>query len=46
MKTISAQFSEKINQSVKTEEDQLAYLEAQVEAQKARIESLKKISAE
>ena len=44
LKEISAKFSEKLTQSVKSEEDQLAYLEAQVAAQKARIEELKKIS--
>ena len=44
LKAISAKFSERLTQSVKTEEDQLAYLEAQVAAQKARIEELKKIS--
>ena len=44
LKAISAKFSERLNQSVKAEEDQLAYLEAQVEAQKARIEELKKVA--
>ncbi len=44
LKEISAKFSERISNSVKTEEDQLAYLEAQVEAQKARIQELKKIA--
>ena len=44
MKEISAKFSERLQQSVKAEEDQLAYLEAQVEAQKARIEELKKLA--
>ena len=44
LKAISAKFSERLGQTVKTEEDQLAYLEAQVAAQKARIEELKKIS--
>ena len=44
LKAISAKFSERLMQSVKTEEDQLAYLEAQVEAQKARIEELKKVA--
>ena len=44
LKAISAKFSERLTQSVKTEEDQLAYLEAQVEAQKARIEELKKVA--
>ena len=43
MKEISAKFSERLKQSVKAEEEQLAYLEAQVEAQKARVEELKKL---
>ena len=46
LKTVSAQFSERLAQSLKAEEEQLAYLESQVEAQKARIESLKKLTAE
>lgn len=46
LKEISAKFSEKLTQSVKSEEDQLAYLEAQVAAQKARIEELKKFAGE
>ncbi len=44
LKAVSAKFSERLTHSVKAEEDQLAYLEAQVEAQKARIEELKKIA--
>ena len=44
LKEVSAKFSERLNQSVKAEEDQLAYLEAQVEAQKARVSELKKIA--
>lgn len=44
LKAISEKFTERFTQSVKTEEDQLAYLEAQVEAQKARIEALKKLA--
>ena len=46
LKAVSEKFSERLNQTLKTEEDQLAYLEAQVEAQKARVEELKKFSAE
>lgn len=45
LKAVSDKLTEKLNQSLKAEEDQLAYLEAQVEAQKARIEALKKITA-
>ena len=45
LKAISDKFSERLNQSVKSEEDQLSYLEAQVEAQRARVEELKKLSA-
>ena len=44
LKSLSDKFSERFTQSVKTEEDQLAYLEAQVEAQKARVEALKKLA--
>ena len=44
MKEISTQLSERLAQSAKAEEDQLAYLEAQVEAQRARVEALKKVS--
>ena len=46
LKTISAQFSERIKNSLKAEEEQLATLEAQVAAQKARVESLRKLSEE
>ena len=46
LKAVSAQFSERLNKSLKAEEEQLAYLEAQVEAQKARVESLRKLTAE
>ena len=46
LKAVSAQFSERIKNSLKAEEEQLATLEAQVEAQKARVESLRKLSAE
>ncbi|MBR1439520.1 MAG: hypothetical protein IJ587_13405 [Synergistaceae bacterium] len=44
LKAVSDKFSDRIIQALKTEEDQLAYLEAQVEAQKARVESLKKMA--
>ena len=46
LKAVSAQFADRLNESVKAEEEQLATLEAQVEAQKARVESLKKMAAE
>ncbi|MBQ7170234.1 MAG: hypothetical protein IJR63_10080 [Synergistaceae bacterium] len=46
LKAVSAQFADRLNASVKAEEEQLATLEAQVEAQKARVESLKKMAAE
>lgn len=46
LKTVSDKFAERLNASVKAEEEQLASLEAQVAAQKARVESLKKIAAE
>ena len=46
LKKISAQFSERIKNSLKAEEEQLATLEAQVAAQKARVESLRKLSEE
>ena len=44
-KAVSEKFADRLNQSLKAEEDQLAYLESQVEAQKARVESLKKMAA-
>ena len=44
LKKLSEKFSERFEQSVKTEEDQLSYLESQVAAQKARVEALKKIA--
>ena len=44
LKAVSAQFSDRIKNSLKAEEEQLATLEAQVEAQKARVESLKKLA--
>ena len=46
LKAVSEKFADRLNQSLKAEEEQLAYLESQVEAQKARIESLKKLTAE
>ena len=44
LKAVSEKFTEQFSQAVKTEEDQLARLEAQVEAQRARVDALKKIS--
>ena len=44
LREIADKFGQKFTQSLKSEEDQLAYLEAQVEAQKARVEALKKLS--
>ncbi len=44
LKAVSAQFSDRIKNSLKAEEEQLATLEAQVEAQKSRVESLKKLA--
>ncbi|MBQ9905032.1 MAG: hypothetical protein IJM47_09655 [Synergistaceae bacterium] len=44
LKTVSDKLSERLKSSLKAEEEQLASLEAQVEAQKARVESLKKIA--
>ena len=46
LKEISARFSERLKAILKAEEDQLSYLEAQVEAQKARVEELRKLAAE
>ena len=46
LKAVSAQLSERLKNSLKAEEEQLANLEAQVEAQKARVESLKKLTVE
>lgn len=45
LKAVSDTFSERINQLLKLEENQLAALEAQVEAQKARVEALKKLAS-
>lgn len=46
LKSVSDKLSERLGQSLKVEEDQLAYLESQVKAQKAKVEALKKVSAE
>lgn len=46
LKVVSDKFADRLTQTLKTEEDQLAYLEAQVEAQKARVEAMKKLAAE
>lgn len=46
LKAVSDKFADRLNNSLKAEEDQLASLEAQVEAQKARVESLKKMASE
>lgn len=46
LKAVSDKFADRLTQTLKSEEDQLAYLEAQVEAQKARVEAMRKIAAE
>lgn len=46
LKAVSDKFADRLTQTLKTEEDQLAYLEAQVEAQKVRVEAMKKLAAE
>ena len=46
LRKVSDQFSERLKSSLKAEEEQLASLEAQVEAQRVRVESLKKLTAE
>lgn len=46
LRKVSDQFSERLKSSLKAEEEQLASLEAQVEAQRARVESLKKVASE
>lgn len=46
LKAVSDKFADRLTQTLKSEEDQLAYLEAQVEAQKARVEAMKKLAAE
>lgn len=45
LKTVSDKFSERLIQTLKAEEEQLSYLQSQVEAQKARVEALKKMAA-
>ena len=42
MKAVSENLSQRLSQSLKAEEEELTKLEAQVEAQKARVEALKK----
>ena len=46
LRAIADKFSERLNESIKTEEEQLKDLEAQVEAKRARVEELKKFSEE
>ena len=46
LKAVSDKFADRLNNSLKAEEEQLASLEAQVEAQRARVESLKKMASE
>ena len=46
LKAVSAKFSEQLKAMLKAEEEQLKYLEAQVEAQKARVEELRKLAAD
>ena len=43
LRAVSEKFTERAKQLLKAEEDQLASLEAQVAAQKARVEELKKL---
>ena len=45
LKAVSDTFSERVRQLLKLEEDQLASLEVQVEAQKARVEALRKLAS-
>lgn len=45
LKAVSDKFSERVEQLLRLEEDQLAALEAQTEAQRARVEALKKLAA-
>lgn len=42
MKAVSENLAERLNQSLKAEEEELAQLEARVASQKARVEALKK----
>ncbi len=44
LKVFSDSFSENLSESLKIEEERLATLQSQVEAQKTRIEALKKIA--
>ncbi|MBQ7733548.1 MAG: hypothetical protein IJT58_05970 [Synergistaceae bacterium] len=44
LREIADNFGQSVKDSTKTEEERLAYLEAQVEAQKARVEALKKMA--
>lgn len=44
LKQIADTLSARMNQSLKTEEEQLASLEAQLAAQKARVEAMKKLA--
>ncbi len=46
LRAIADKFSERLNESIKTEEEQLKELEAQVEAKRARVEELKKLSGQ
>ena len=46
LKAVSAKFSEQLKAMLKAEEEQLKYLESQVEAQKARVEELRKLAAD
>ena len=46
LKEVSDKFSERVEQLLKLEEDQLEALEAQVAAQKARVEALKQLAAQ
>ena len=45
LKAVSDKFSERIEQLLKLEEGQLAALEAQTAAQKARVEALRKLAS-
>ena len=45
LKAVADKFSERTEQLLKLEEDQLAALEAQTEAQRARVEALKNLLA-
>ena len=45
LKAVSDKFSERVGEMLKLEEEQLAFLEAQTAAQKARVEALRKLAA-